>query len=150
MPSFSRPFPHQTTHTSIAAAAAAAVVAAAATALGRWTIGHLPYCARIQFWSEIILERWEEEEQNSQGPTTRSRGATTQQSPDGSIVKPVLRQTITITRDRSTNPESYHVAGGPLVLGFDVLFLQDPDPTRDIVIGTPALQLYASQVWAMA
>jgi len=102
--------------------------------------------------AEIILERWEEEEeQNPQGPITRSRAAAMQQYPDGSITQPVLQQTITITQDKMTDPESYHVAGCALVLKFHLLFLRDPGPHEgDIKIGIPALQLYASQVWAVA
>ncbi|KAK3363866.1 hypothetical protein B0T25DRAFT_528633 [Lasiosphaeria hispida] len=102
--------------------------------------------------AEIILERWEEEEeQNPQGPITRSQAAAMQQHPGGSIIQPVLQQTITITRDEMTDPESYHVTGGTLVLKFHLLFLRDPGPQEgDIVIGIPALQLFASQVWAVA
>ncbi|KAK3363864.1 hypothetical protein B0T25DRAFT_470089 [Lasiosphaeria hispida] len=101
--------------------------------------------------AEIILERWEEEEEQSpQGPITRSQAAAMQQHPDGSIIQPVLQQTITITRDETTDPESYHVTGGALVLKFHLLFLRDPGPQEgDIVIGIPALQLFAFKVWAM-
>lgn len=82
---------------------------------------------------------------------TRSRAANTQQHPDGSMIQPVLQQAITMTRDTTTDPASYHVTGEALVLKFRLLFLRDPDPQGgDIVIDIPALQLYASQIWALA
>ncbi|KAK4244440.1 hypothetical protein C7999DRAFT_43888 [Corynascus novoguineensis] len=77
----------------------------------------------------IILERWEEE---------------------GGMLEPVRRQEITISRDRTTDPISYHVTRGPLVLGFKLLFLRDPDPEEgegDFVISIPDLQWYAHRVW---
>ncbi|EAQ87954.1 predicted protein [Chaetomium globosum CBS 148.51] len=61
--------------------------------------------------AEVILERWEEEDRDHQGPITRNRAAAMERSPDGSIAQPVLQQTITISRDTTADPESYHVAG---------------------------------------
>ncbi|KAK0655478.1 hypothetical protein B0T16DRAFT_341660 [Cercophora newfieldiana] len=74
----------------------------------------------------ILLEKWEEEE----------------------TINPVMRQSITITRDETTNPVSYNVTRGPLVLGFRLLYLRDPGPQeRDFVFSIQDLQLYAGRVW---
>ncbi|KAK0722755.1 hypothetical protein B0T26DRAFT_703855 [Lasiosphaeria miniovina] len=51
----------------------------------------------------ILLEKWEEEIS-------------------------MKRQSITITRNETTNPVSYNVTRGALVLGFRLLFLRDPGP----------------------
>ncbi|KAH6640269.1 hypothetical protein F5144DRAFT_589785 [Chaetomium tenue] len=75
--------------------------------------------------TNIILEKWEEEDP-----------------------EPVLRQSITITRNTATNPISYDVARGALVLSFRLLFLRDPGPgERDVVIGVQELGEYAENVW---
>lgn len=91
---------------------------------------------------EILLEKWEEETPPSPpGAITRSRSA---------MLEPrqVLRQRIAINRDETTNPVSYNVARGALVLGFRLLFLRDPVPQEgDIVISIPHLQSYAEYVW---
>ncbi|KAK0720436.1 hypothetical protein B0H67DRAFT_662692 [Lasiosphaeris hirsuta] len=42
--------------------------------------------------------------------------------------EPVLRQSITITQNTTTNPISYNVIRGALVLPFRLLFLRDPGP----------------------
>ncbi|KAI2625031.1 hypothetical protein GGR54DRAFT_654697 [Hypoxylon sp. NC1633] len=88
--------------------------------------------------SKIIIEKWEEVQAARPGATTR-RAATLQ---------PVLLQTIEITRDLTTNPVSYNVTSGALVLEFSLLFLRNPGPLeRDVVIGTQFLQEYAELVW---
>ncbi len=60
-----------------------------------------------------LLEKWEEE-------ASRPRG----QQLNG--LEPILRQTITITRDATTDLESYSMRRGALVLSFQLLFLRDP------------------------
>ncbi|KAL2757917.1 hypothetical protein ACRALDRAFT_207148 [Sodiomyces alcalophilus JCM 7366] len=83
---------------------------------------------------KIILQRWEEE-----GPPPR---------PGAVNLQPVLRQEITISRDTSTDPPSYKVARGVLVLEFRLLFLRDPGPQEgDFIIGMEELQRYAAVVW---
>ncbi len=90
---------------------------------------------------KILVERWEEE-----GPPPRQGATTTRFQPR---LQPVLQQSITITRDTTTNPTSYNVASGALVLEFRLLFLRDPGPGEgDVVVGIPELQGYASKVWA--
>ncbi len=50
-------------------------------------------------------------------------------------LQPVLRQTITMTQDLTTNPVSFHVTRGALLLGFQLLFLRDPGPgERDFIL----------------
>ncbi len=91
---------------------------------------------------EILVERWEEER-----PTPRP-GATTTRASARSPLEPVLQQAITIVRDTTTNPPSYNVARGALVLKFELLFLRSPGPgERDVVISIPELQIYAEAVW---
>ena len=90
----------------------------------------------------IILEKWVEEE------APPRPGATTTRAAAASRFQPARQQIITITRDPTTNPASYHVTGGALVLEFPLLFLRPPqDQERDIVIGIPALEVYADLVW---
>jgi hypothetical protein len=92
----------------------------------------------------ILLERWEEEESHPQGALTRSRAARLQHNG----LEPILRQTITITRDATTSPASYNVTRGALVLGFKLLFLRDPGPGEaDFVISVQELQNFAQRVW---
>ncbi|KAK0717053.1 hypothetical protein B0T26DRAFT_708277, partial [Lasiosphaeria miniovina] len=80
----------------------------------------------------ILLEKWEEEISTLQGAITRMK-----------------RQSITITRDETTNPVSYNVTRGALALGFRLLFLRDPGPQEgDFVLSIQNLQLYAENVWA--
>ncbi|KAK0655359.1 hypothetical protein B0T16DRAFT_320028 [Cercophora newfieldiana] len=88
----------------------------------------------------ILLEKWEEEAISSpQGAITRSRAAAMSQQ--NGLLNPVMRQSITITRDETR---------GPLVLGFRLLFLRDPGPQeRDIVLSIQDLQLYARRVWGV-
>ncbi|KAL7626166.1 hypothetical protein AAE478_002936 [Parahypoxylon ruwenzoriense] len=87
---------------------------------------------------EIILEKWEEAPPDRLGATTTRRTPTLQ---------PVLRQEIAINRDQRTDPISYNVTRGPLVLGFKLLFLRDPCPQEgDYVISIPELQWYAECV----
>ncbi|KAI1355419.1 hypothetical protein F5Y01DRAFT_175006 [Xylaria sp. FL0043] len=89
----------------------------------------------------IIIERWEEEAPNRQGATNTRRVTR------GHALQPVLRQSIAITRDIST--DSYHVTRGALVLSFRLLFLRDPDPQEgDYIISIAELQAYAQRVWS--
>ena len=92
----------------------------------------------------LILEKWEEEPS-----MTRPGAATTRHA--AAARQPVLRQAITVTEDITTNPVSYNVAGGELVLGFRVLFLRDPGPGEgDCVLSVQELQAYAEDVYMMA
>ncbi|KAK3374025.1 hypothetical protein B0T24DRAFT_657689 [Lasiosphaeria ovina] len=95
----------------------------------------------------ILLEKWEEEISSLQGAITRSRAAAILQQ--NGVLNLVRRQSITITRDEITNPVSYNVTRGALVLGFRLLFLRDPGPQEgDFVLSIQDLQLYAENVWA--
>ena len=88
----------------------------------------------------ILLEKWEEE-------STRP-GATTTRSSSHAQLAPVLRQSITITRDATINPPSYNVASGALVLSFRLVFLRKPHQGEgDLVFDIPYLQFYADRVW---
>ncbi|KAK0656020.1 hypothetical protein B0T16DRAFT_319382 [Cercophora newfieldiana] len=92
----------------------------------------------------ILLEKWEEAISSPQGAIMRSRAAAMSQQ--NGVLNPVIRQSITITRDETTNPVSYNVTRGPLVLGFRLLFLRNPQE-RDFVLSIQDLQLYARKVW---
>ncbi|KAK4158134.1 hypothetical protein C8A00DRAFT_39520 [Chaetomidium leptoderma] len=92
----------------------------------------------------ILLEQWEEEISYPQGAITRSR------SRAATMLEPVKRQSITITRDETTNPVSYNVTRGALVLGFRRLFLRDPGPQDgDFIFCIQDLQRYAEDVWGV-
>jgi hypothetical protein len=87
----------------------------------------------------ITLEKWEEE------PGSTRPGATTTRA--AAALHPVLRQSITITQDTTTDPTSYHVTS-ELVLGFSLLFLRDPGPGEgDVVLSIQDLEWYAECVW---
>ncbi|KAK1756838.1 hypothetical protein QBC47DRAFT_377786 [Echria macrotheca] len=76
----------------------------------------------------FVMEKWEEDDANM----------------------PVCRQTITIFRDSETEPGSWDVVGGPLVLSFGLLFSRDPMPgSREgvFVVDEEALRKYADCVW---
>jgi len=62
---------------------------------------------------KILLEKWEEEMPVRPGATTTQRSL---QHPE-----PVLRQSITITQNTTTNPISFNVTRGALVLSFRLL-----------------------------
>ncbi|KAK0701624.1 hypothetical protein B0T26DRAFT_795046, partial [Lasiosphaeria miniovina] len=79
----------------------------------------------------ILLEKWEEEISIPQGAIMRSRAAPISQQ--NGVLNPVKRQSITIIRDETTNPVSYNVTRGALVLGFRLLFLRDPARKREIL-----------------
>lgn len=92
----------------------------------------------------IIIERWEEEEELQ----TREGAATTRRSSANPVFTPILQQSITITQNTATNPVSYHVTRGALVLSFRLLFLRDPGPQEgDFVISIAELQAYARDIW---
>jgi hypothetical protein len=89
----------------------------------------------------ILLEKWEEDSTRPGAMTTRLSSLTQ--------LAPVLRQNITITRDAATNPPSYNVARGALVLSFRLVFDREPRPGEgDFIFNIPDLQEYASVVWA--
>ncbi len=88
----------------------------------------------------IILERWEEE------PSAPQPGAMTTRN--AAALQPVLQQTIAITQDASTEPISYQVASGALVLRFKLLFLRNPGPGEgDFILSVQDLEKYARKVW---
>lgn len=89
----------------------------------------------------ITLEKWEEEPYGTRpGAMTTTRHA--------AALQPVLRQTITITQDTTTDPVLYNVTRGALVLGFSLLFLRDPGPGEgDFVLSVQELDDYARSVW---
>jgi len=89
----------------------------------------------------ILLEKWEEQISVRPGATTTRHSL---QHPT-----PILRQSITITQNATTNPISYNVTRGALVLSFRLLFLRDPGPGEgDIVLSVQELEEYAEDVWA--
>ncbi|KAL7622785.1 hypothetical protein AAE478_006464 [Parahypoxylon ruwenzoriense] len=89
---------------------------------------------------KIILEKWEEELPSRPGATMTRQAA---------ALRPVLRQSITIIQNTATNPVSYNVSSGALVLPFRLLFLRDPvgPQERDFIISVPDLEYYANEVW---
>lgn len=90
--------------------------------------------------TKILLEKWEEEMQHRPGATTTRHSLQHQQ--------PVLRQSIAITRNTTTDPVSYNVTRGALVLSFRLIFLRDPGPGEgDFVIDVQELEEYAENVW---
>ncbi|KAK3359306.1 hypothetical protein B0T25DRAFT_93891 [Lasiosphaeria hispida] len=92
--------------------------------------------------SVIILEKWEEDAQTRLGATTTRHFAANQQTP-------TLRQSITITQNATTNPVSYNVTRGTLILSFRLLFLRDPGPGEaDFVVSVQDLEDYAADVWS--
>ncbi|KAK3376947.1 hypothetical protein B0T24DRAFT_574009 [Lasiosphaeria ovina] len=91
--------------------------------------------------TRILLEKWEEEVAVRPGATTTRHSL---QHPT-----PVLRQSITITQNATTDPISYNVTRGALVLSFRLLFLRDPGPGEgDLVFSVQELETYAEVVWA--
>ena len=88
------------------------------------------------------MEKYEED-----APRAR-QGATTTRAAARLTLEPVLRQSITIVQDSTTNPPSYNVTSGALVLSFRLLFLRDPGQGEgDLVFSIPDLQVYAAHVW---
>ncbi len=83
---------------------------------------------------QLIIERWEEEAQH----------------PSDDTLRPVLQQSIVITRDGDANNRSYHVTSGALELSFRLLFLRDAGPQEgDYTISIPELEGFARRVWAV-
>jgi hypothetical protein len=92
--------------------------------------------------SAIILEKWEEGSSITRPGAMMTRHA--------AALQPVLRQTITITQDATTDPPLYNATGGALVLGFKLLFLRDPGPGEgDFVLSVQELEEYAEYVWSV-
>ncbi|KAK3906413.1 hypothetical protein C8A05DRAFT_40759 [Staphylotrichum tortipilum] len=90
----------------------------------------------------ITLEKWEEMATVARPGAIATRSA--------AAVRPVLRQTITITRDATVDPAVCMVTSGALVLGFRELFLREPGPAEgDVVLSVEQLERYAAGVWAM-
>ncbi|KAH9999707.1 hypothetical protein F4779DRAFT_155823 [Xylariaceae sp. FL0662B] len=89
----------------------------------------------------ILIEKWEEEPQQARPGATTTRHA--------AVLRPTLQQSITITRNTATNPVSYHVARGALVLSFRQLFLRNPGPQEggDIIISISELEELAERTW---
>lgn len=58
----------------------------------------------------ILLEKWEEEILRPQGAITRRLAAAILRQ--NAVLEPVNRQSITTTRDETTNPVSYNVTKG--------------------------------------
>lgn len=86
---------------------------------------------------KILIEKWEEEQLSRPGATRTRRFAA------GIAPGPTLRQSITISQN-ATNPASYHVTRGALVLSFKLLFLRDPSPQEgDFIIDIPQLEEFA-------
>jgi len=91
----------------------------------------------------ILLEKWEE------APSHPRPGATTTRH--AAALQPMMRQSITITENATTDPATYLVTRGPLVLSFRLLFLRDPDPLQgDVVVDVEKLEDYARRVWLSA
>jgi hypothetical protein len=90
---------------------------------------------------EITIEKFVEEPAQARTGATLTRWA--------SALQPVCRQRITINRDRSTSPPTYHTVRGALVLEFRLLFLRDPTPQEggDFIIGVRDLERFAERVW---
>ncbi|KAK4156468.1 hypothetical protein C8A00DRAFT_41044 [Chaetomidium leptoderma] len=108
---------------------------------GNWpTLVQIVLLAKFEHTSRAtILEKWEEEARSTRPGATTTRHA--------AAPCPVLRQTITITRDTTTDPVSYNVRGA-LVFGFRLLFLRDPGPGEgDFVFSVQELEHYAEVVW---
>ena len=94
---------------------------------------------------EIQLEKWEEEPQAVRPGAMTTRLVAARVA--AGTLTPVKRQRRTITRS-ATNPPSFNVARGALVLSFRLLFLRNPGPGEgDFVFGIPDLQVYAAHVW---
>jgi hypothetical protein len=90
--------------------------------------------------TKILLEKWEEEMQARPGATTTRHAL---QHPE-----PVLKQSITITRNTTADTISYHVTSGALVLSFRLLFLRDSGLGEgDLVISVQELEEYAENIW---
>ncbi|KAK0614066.1 hypothetical protein B0T14DRAFT_539685 [Immersiella caudata] len=90
----------------------------------------------------ILLEKWEEEAQVRPGATTTRHSL--------QHLTPVLRQSITITQNTTTDLTSYNVTSSALVLSFRLLFLRDPGPGEgDFVFSVQELEEYARDVWAL-
>ncbi|RYP49384.1 hypothetical protein DL768_004890 [Monosporascus sp. mg162] len=75
---------------------------------------------------EIILERWEEE-----AAPARLGATTTRRAARAAGLQPVLRQRITISRNEATDPVSYDVSRGALVLSPSLSFPPTAYPALD-------------------
>ncbi|KAL6884171.1 hypothetical protein HDV57DRAFT_447541 [Trichoderma longibrachiatum] len=78
-------------------------------------VGDCPFLPSLTTSVNRLLSRDDGETQTRPGATTTRRAAAS------GAVQPVLRQSITITRDPAT--DSYHVARSALVLSFRLFFL---------------------------
>ena len=91
----------------------------------------------------ICIEKYLPTSISSAGPGTTSTrmSSTTRPGPDQRI------QIYPHQAERS-DPSSFIVNGGPLIIEFHLLFLRPPTGTEhDIVIGTTNLQFLATEVW---
>ncbi len=93
----------------------------------------------------IVLEKWEKR------PITTRQGAATTRAIAAHIaagdLEPTLQHTMQIIRNQATNPVSYDVTRGTLILHFRPLFLRAPGPgEQDIVFSIADLQTFAEAV----
>ncbi|KAK3359984.1 hypothetical protein B0T25DRAFT_116559 [Lasiosphaeria hispida] len=65
---------------------------------------------RFRRFDHILLEKWEEGISHPQGAMTRKRAAAMLQQ--NGVLEPMKRQSITSTRNETTNPVSYNVTRG--------------------------------------
>ncbi|KAI1375429.1 hypothetical protein F4677DRAFT_454993 [Hypoxylon crocopeplum] len=108
----------------------------------RWWFSMSNHDVKIIILAKFNHRQREEEE----AATIRSEATTTGRA---AALRPVLRQTITISRLQESNLVSYNVTNGALVLDFRLLFLRDPGPQEgDLIITIPTLQRYTELVWA--
>ncbi|KAH6627856.1 hypothetical protein F5144DRAFT_286712 [Chaetomium tenue] len=90
----------------------------------------------------ITLEKWEEEPHSTRPGAMTTRGS--------SALQPVLRQTISMTENTTTDPVSYNVTGA-LVLGFSLLFLRSAGPGEgDFILSVQELEKYAENCWRVS
>lgn len=119
--------------------------------------------AKVYLGQDVIhIEKWKE---RNDGLESR-QGATTTRSMTraglSSRFEPMCDQTITITitwtgsgpilstREEDRTPPSFRVDGGPLIIGFEDLFLRPPiaaNGEHDLVVADGTLQEVASMVW---
>ncbi|KAK7416816.1 hypothetical protein QQZ08_011867 [Neonectria magnoliae] len=94
---------------------------------------------------QITLEKWKLNKENPRP------GATTTRTSAAASLVPVLHRTVTTTRiprTRKRTPWSYRVAGTPLRLEFEDMFLQAPvAPQTDLLLDDAFFQFYANLIW---
>ncbi|KAK1760707.1 hypothetical protein QBC47DRAFT_355870 [Echria macrotheca] len=79
----------------------------------------------------LVLQKWEEKKRWNQ-----------------ERAEPMLTQCVALTRNPATDPVTYDVAGGDLILPFQSLFLRDPGPGEgDLVFSVEDMHEYADNIW---